>query len=98
MHLRLFRLRPYWEAEVAKIITFDKGSKRRIRQIRWTRLEIGSAILLSLVLAFVCVVVLLLELSHGFDEPGATPQVKHAVLTRPLLSCVGVALLRKTVH
>ena len=64
---------------MAKIITFDKGSKRRIRQIRWTRLEIGSAILLSLVLAFVCVVVLLLELSHESDE-SRTPPVKNAVV------------------
>ena len=64
---------------MAKIITFDKGSKRRIRQIRWTRLEIISAILLSLVLAFVCVLVLLLELSHESDE-SRTPKGKNAAV------------------
>ena len=58
-------------AVVARVITFDKGSKRRIRQIRWSRVEIVSAVLLCLILTFVCALVLLLELPHDSDEPVA---------------------------
>lgn len=35
---------------MSRVINFDKGSKRRINQIRWTPSEIASAILLSLML------------------------------------------------
>jgi hypothetical protein len=54
---------------VAKIITFDRGSKQRIRQIRWTRLEIVSAILTTVIVTVLCLLALLWELSHESEEP-----------------------------
>jgi hypothetical protein len=45
----------------------DKGSKRRVRQIRWTRGEIVSAVLLLLVLVGEAIIVTLWLMGHTFD-------------------------------
>ena len=45
----------------------DKGSKRRVRRIRWTRGEMVTAVLLFLVLATEAVIVTLWLMGHSFD-------------------------------
>lgn len=52
-----------------KVINFDKGSKRKMRQIRWRPLEIISLVSLLLVTLTICVMVGLWEISHDSDEP-----------------------------
>jgi ABC-type uncharacterized transport system permease subunit len=50
---------------MSRVISFDKGSKRRIKQIRWNQVEITSAVLLSLVLIFLC---LFFAIWESFDD------------------------------
>jgi hypothetical protein len=45
----------------------DKGSKRRVRRVRWTRGELISALLLFLVLAMEAIIVALWLRGHSFD-------------------------------
>ena len=45
----------------------DKGNKRRIRQIRWKRSEIVSAILFTIVMTLLCVYLALWLATHPFD-------------------------------
>jgi hypothetical protein len=52
---------------VSRIINQDKGSKRRVRRIRWTRGEIVTAVLLLLVLAAEAILVALWVMGHTFD-------------------------------
>jgi hypothetical protein len=52
---------------VSRTINQDKGSKRRVRRIRWTRGEMVTAVLLLLVLALEAVVVTLWLMGHSFD-------------------------------
>ncbi len=52
-----------------KVITFDKGSKKQLQKIRWTRAEIVSAVLLAGLMIAVCFVALMWSLSHDADEP-----------------------------
>jgi hypothetical protein len=40
---------------MSRVINFDRGSKRRIKEIRWNQFEITSAVLLTLVLVVLCV-------------------------------------------
>ena len=60
------------------IINFDKGSKRRLRQVRWKRHEIVSAVLLFLVLTVLCLWFALREAyhDHSSDLP-KTPQARE---------------------
>jgi hypothetical protein len=51
------------------IISFDKSSKRRMRQIQWRPIEIASLFLFLLVTLTITVMVGLWEMSHGSDEP-----------------------------
>ena len=60
-----------------RIITFDRGSKRRIQEIRWRPLQILSAILLLLIAITLCIVLAFWEVSHYFDQP-KTPQFEPA--------------------
>jgi hypothetical protein len=46
---------------------YNKGSKRRIQQVRWTAGEIISAALLLLAMAVLSVVLALWFASHDFD-------------------------------
>jgi hypothetical protein len=52
-----------------QVINFDKGSKRKMRQIRWRLFEIISLVLFLLVTLTICIMVGLWEISHGYDEP-----------------------------
>ncbi len=58
-------------ADMPRVITFDKGSKRRLRNIRWSIPEKLSAAALFLLLAGFCIAVALWSASHwltGADE------------------------------
>lgn len=52
---------------MSRMIYQDKGSKRRVRRIRWTRGERVTAVLLFLVLATEVVIVTLWLMGHSFD-------------------------------
>lgn len=48
-------------------INLDKGSKRRVRQIRWKRSELVSAALVLVAVAIVIVCLALWIMTHSFD-------------------------------
>jgi hypothetical protein len=52
-----------------KVITFDKGSKKQLQKIRWTRAEILSAVLLACAMIAVCIGALVWFLYVDSDEP-----------------------------
>jgi hypothetical protein len=52
---------------VSRIIDPGKGNKRKVRQVRWTRAEMVSAILLLLVLMGETVIIALWLKGHPFD-------------------------------
>lgn len=56
------------EVMMSREITFDRGSKRRMRQIRWTFGEVLSAIFLSFIVLGLCAFIEALELIHGSAE------------------------------
>jgi hypothetical protein len=60
---------------MSRVITFDKGSKRRIKQIRWKLREVISAVSLSLIVLGMGVWFALWEVSHYSEEP-RTPHVR----------------------
>ena len=49
------------------MINQDRGSKRRVRQVRWKHSEIVTAVLLFLVLAGEAIIVTLWLMGHSFD-------------------------------
>jgi hypothetical protein len=63
---------------MSRVITFDKGSKRRMKEIRWRLREVISVVFLSLIVLGLCALVGLWEVSH-YSEAPRTPQVtaKH---------------------
>jgi hypothetical protein len=52
---------------VSRLVNQDKGSKRRVRRVRWTRGEIVTALLLFLVLAMETTMVTLWLIGHSLD-------------------------------
>lgn len=60
---------------MSRVITLDRGSKRRMRQIRWTFGEVLSAVFLSLIVLGLCALVEIRELVHHSVEPQA-PSLK----------------------
>ncbi len=52
-----------------KVITLDKGSKKKLQKIRWTRSEIASAALLTFVMIVACIWAAFWYSSHYSDEP-----------------------------
>jgi hypothetical protein len=52
---------------VSRMMNRDKGSKRRVRRIRWTRGETVTAVLLLLVLVTEAILVTLWLMGHTFD-------------------------------
>ena len=59
---------------MSRVITFDKGSKRQMKQIRWKLREVISAVFLSLIVLSLCAWAALLEVSR-YAEAVRTPQV-----------------------
>ena len=68
-----------------KVITLDRGSKRRLEQIRWKTGEIASLALLAILCVATIMVVLLWELhyQHPYAEPPKHPQIRDAKPTEP---------------
>jgi predicted anti-sigma-YlaC factor YlaD len=64
----------FMEVMMARVITLDRGSKRRMKQIRWKLSEVISAVFISLIVLGLCVLVGLWEVSH-YSEPPGTPEV-----------------------
>ena len=58
-----------------KVITLDKGSKKQLQKIRWTRGEIASAVLLGCIMMAVWFEVLTWFLSHESDKPDTPPSL-----------------------
>jgi hypothetical protein len=52
---------------VSRMMSQDKGSKRRVRRVRWTRGEMVTAVLLLLVLAMEAIMVTLWLMGHSFE-------------------------------
>lgn len=52
---------------MSRMINQNRGSKRRVRRIRWTHGEIVTAVLLLLVLATEAILVSLWLMGHTFD-------------------------------
>jgi len=70
---------------MAKVITFDKGSKRRLRQIRWKLVEILSLALFSLAMIAAVALAILWEMhhEHPLTEPIKDPQIREAEPSSP---------------
>lgn len=68
-----------------KVITFDKGSKRRLGQIRWKLFEIFSLALLAILLFVMSMMVMLWELRHVHPhrEPSKVPQIRNTEPVEP---------------
>lgn len=61
-----------------RTLTLDKGSKRKLRGIRWTPAERISAVVLFLLLAAVCIFAALWVVYHDSDSvPEPTLEVSH---------------------
>jgi hypothetical protein len=52
---------------VSRLMNQDKGSKRRVQRVRWTRGERVTALLLFLVLAMETIILTLWLMGHSFD-------------------------------
>ena len=68
-----------------KVITFDKGSKRRLKQIRWKLFEIFSLFLLAILLFAAGLLVVLWEMRHVHParEPSKVPQIRDTEPDEP---------------
>jgi hypothetical protein len=55
-----------------RVINFDRGSKRRLRQIRWTWRDRTSIALLFLILLALCILYVRWDLSHEHPFSGDT--------------------------
>ena len=60
---------------MSRVITFDRGSKRRMRQIRWKLREVISLVAVSLIVLGLCVLFACWEVSHYSAQP-KTPHVE----------------------
>jgi hypothetical protein len=54
---------------MSRVITFDKGSKRRMKEIRWKLREVISVVTLALVVLGLGVLLALWEVSHNSASP-----------------------------
>jgi hypothetical protein len=70
---------------MSKVITHDKGSKRRLKQIRWKLVEIFSLVLLAILGFAVSILVMLWQLNHEHphSEPTKVPQIRDAEPAEP---------------
>jgi len=70
---------------MSKVITFDKGSKRRLGQIRWKLFEIFSLVLLAILVFAMSLLVMLWELNHEHphSEPTKVPQIRNTEPAEP---------------
>jgi hypothetical protein len=70
---------------MSKVITFDKGSKRRLGQIRWKLFELYSLALLAIFVFVMSLLVMLWELRHVHPhrEPSKVPQIRNTEPVEP---------------
>ena len=70
---------------MSKVITFDKGSKRRLRQIRWKLIEIFTLALLAILIFATSFFVLMWELQHEHPhrEPSKVPEIRNTEPAEP---------------
>jgi len=54
---------------MSRVITFDRGSKRRMKEIRWKLREVLSAVALSLIVLGLGVLLAFWEVSHCSASP-----------------------------
>jgi len=59
---------------MSRVITFDKGSKRRMKQIRWKLREVIGVVFLSLIILGLGILLALWEVSH-YSAEASTHQV-----------------------
>ncbi len=63
---------------MSRVIIFDKGSKRRMRHIRWKLREVISLVALSLIVLALAILLAFWEVSHYSAEPKIPHvQAKH---------------------
>jgi hypothetical protein len=64
---------------MSKVITFDKGSKRRLAQIRWKLFELFSLALFAIFAFAMSLLIMWWELRHVHPrrEPDKAPQIRH---------------------
>ena len=65
-----------------RVITFDKGSKRRLKQIRWKLLEVVSLALIALFLLAGSILIMFWELEHERLRLEPTKAPKSGVRSR----------------
>jgi len=65
---------------MSRVITLDKGSKRRLDQIRWKLVELFSLLLLALLIFTMSLLVMWWELQRirPHQDPPKEPQIKSA--------------------
>jgi hypothetical protein len=70
---------------MSRVITFDKGSKRRLGQIRWKLFEIFSLFLFAILVFAVGLLVMLWELQHVHParEPSKVPEIRDTEPDEP---------------
>jgi len=70
---------------MSKVITFDKGSKRRLSQIRWKLVEVLSLAVLAVFVFALSLLVMVWELQHEhrYDPPSKTPRIRRAEPMQP---------------
>ncbi len=70
---------------MVKVITLDKGSKRRLKQIRWKLGEILSLAILSLLMIGAVALAIVWELhhEHPLSEPTKDTQIREAEPSSP---------------
>jgi hypothetical protein len=70
---------------MVKVITLDKGGKRRLKQIRWKLGEILSLALLSLLMIGAVALAIVWELhhEHPLSEPTKDTQIREAEPSSP---------------
>jgi hypothetical protein len=70
---------------MSKVITFDKGSNRRLGQIRWKLFEMFSLALLAIFVFAMSLLIMLWELRHVHPhrEPTKVPQIRNTEPAEP---------------
>ena len=70
---------------MSKEITFDKGSKRRLDQIRWKLVELFSLALLAIFIFAVSLLIMLWEVQrvHPRQDPTKVPELRNADPAEP---------------
>jgi hypothetical protein len=72
-------------AVARKVIILNRGSKRRLKQIRWKITEVFSLALLTIFALAILVVYILWEAhrQHPYSEPPKDPQIRDSQPTGP---------------